>query len=112
MPLALLIDDDSSERSRLARLARAAGFDVQEAPSLAAARAALSKSEPDVALVALTLPDGGGLLTALPTVKTYLIACSTGTAAGATLKIVAAQARNSVTGSRIPVERIARMPWK
>jgi hypothetical protein len=58
------------------------------------------------------MPDGGGLLTALPTVKTYLIACSGGASAGASLALVAMQARNSVTGSRISVEWIARSPWR
>ncbi|CAN0619363.1 Two component, sigma54 specific, transcriptional regulator, Fis family [Burkholderia multivorans] len=68
MPHALIVEDDPDSLSGLSALLAADGFSVDTATSLAEARAALGRSIPDVVLVDLSLPDGGGfdLLPHLP----------------------------------------------
>src|SRR5439155_872234 len=58
---ALLVDDDVSFQAALAELVRAEGFSVETAASLDEARTYLREHTPDLALVALRLPDGSGL---------------------------------------------------
>jgi len=61
MPHALIVEDDPNSLSGLSAILSADGFSVDTAASLAEARAALSRFIPDVVLVDLNLPDGGGL---------------------------------------------------
>jgi two-component system, NtrC family, response regulator HydG len=61
MPHALIVEDDPNSLSGLSAIVAADGFSVDTAISLAEARAALSRFIPDVVLIDLHLPDGGGL---------------------------------------------------
>ncbi|MEM5311809.1 sigma-54 dependent transcriptional regulator [Paraburkholderia sp. JHI869] len=61
MPHALIVEDDPNSLSGLSAILSADGFSVDTAASLAEARAALARFIPDVVLVDLNLPDGGGL---------------------------------------------------
>jgi two-component system, NtrC family, response regulator HydG len=61
MPHALIVEDDPNSLSGLSAILAADGFSVDTAATLAEARAALARFIPDVALVDLNLPDGGGL---------------------------------------------------
>jgi DNA-binding NtrC family response regulator len=61
MPHALIVEDDPNSLSGLCAIVAADGFSVDTATSLAEARAALTRFIPDVVLVDLNLPDGGGL---------------------------------------------------
>ncbi len=61
MPRALLIDDDPELLLVLEELVRREGFDVASVASLQEARDRISREPPDVALIDLVLPDGGGL---------------------------------------------------
>jgi two-component system, NtrC family, response regulator HydG len=61
MPHALIVEDDPNSLSGLSAIVAADGFSVDTATSLAEARAALTRFIPDVVLVDLNLPDGGGL---------------------------------------------------
>jgi len=61
MPHALIVEDDPNSLSGLSAILSADGFSVDTAATLAEARAALSRFIPDVVLVDLNLPDGGGL---------------------------------------------------
>lgn len=61
MPHALIVEDDPNSLSGLSAILSADGFSVDTAATLAEARAALSRVIPDVVLVDLNLPDGGGL---------------------------------------------------
>jgi two-component system chemotaxis response regulator CheY len=59
---ALIVDDSSAMRALLRGLLRDFGFDVAEAPNVAAALDRLTPGGlPDVALVDWNLPDGSGL---------------------------------------------------
>jgi two-component system, NtrC family, response regulator HydG len=61
MPHALIVEDDPNSLSGLSAILAADGFSVDTAATLADARAALARFIPDVVLVDLNLPDGGGL---------------------------------------------------
>jgi DNA-binding NtrC family response regulator len=61
MPVALVVDDDPNSLSALAELVENEGFATITAGTLADARARLATTPPDVVLVDLMLPDGGGL---------------------------------------------------
>lgn len=61
MPHALIVEDDPNSLSGLSAILAADGFSVDTAVTLADARAALARFIPDVVLVDLNLPDGGGL---------------------------------------------------
>jgi two-component system response regulator HydG len=61
MPHALIVEDDPNSLSGLSAIVAADGFSVDTATSLAEARTALTRFIPDVVLVDLNLPDGGGL---------------------------------------------------
>ena len=61
MPRALVVDDDVNFRSGLAELVQREGFTVSTAGSLAEAKPTLTEDPPDVVLMDLGLPDGGGL---------------------------------------------------
>ncbi|WP_322105099.1 sigma-54 dependent transcriptional regulator [Paraburkholderia sp. J41] len=61
MPHALIVEDDPNSLSGLSAILSADGFSVDTAATLAEARAALARFIPDVVLVDLNLPDGGGL---------------------------------------------------
>ncbi|WP_321912516.1 MULTISPECIES: sigma-54 dependent transcriptional regulator [unclassified Paraburkholderia] len=61
MPHALIVEDDPNSLSGLSAILSADGFSVDTAATLAQARAALARFIPDVVLVDLNLPDGGGL---------------------------------------------------
>ncbi|HKT98791.1 MAG TPA: sigma-54 dependent transcriptional regulator [Paraburkholderia sp.] len=61
MPHALIVEDDPNSLSGLSAILAADGFSVDTAATLADARAALTRFIPDVVLVDLNLPDGGGL---------------------------------------------------
>jgi DNA-binding NtrC family response regulator len=57
----LVVDDERSIRSSLKRVFTAEGFRVETAATVAAGRAALADSPPDVVIMDLKLPDGNGL---------------------------------------------------
>ncbi len=57
----LLLEDEPAQRLLLAAYLRQAGFQVQEAAALGAARALVAHEPPHLALVDLNLPDGDGL---------------------------------------------------
>ena len=57
----LVVDDERSIRSSLKRVFTAEGFRVETAATVAAGRAALSDSPPDLVIMDLKLPDGNGL---------------------------------------------------
>jgi len=57
----LLIDDDARLTSMVGDYLRAAGFEVEAAPSLAAGRARLAAQPYDALVLDLMLPDGDGL---------------------------------------------------
>ena len=57
----LIVDDEASLRDLLEVVFEGEGWHVETAASLAEARAALQKSEPDVVLCDLMLPDGSGI---------------------------------------------------
>jgi two-component system, NtrC family, response regulator PilR len=57
----LIVDDEASLRDLLAVMFEDEGNHVETAASIAEARAALHKSEPDLVLCDLMLPDGSGL---------------------------------------------------
>src|SRR5262245_46026566 len=61
MPRALVVDDDVNFRSGLAELVQREGFTVAIAGTLAEAKPTLTEDPPDVVLMDLGLPDGGGL---------------------------------------------------
>src|SRR5580765_2919640 len=61
MPRALVVDDDVNFRSGLAELVQREGFTVAIAGTLAEAKPTLADDPPDVVLMDLGLPDGGGL---------------------------------------------------
>ncbi|HTR06795.1 MAG TPA: sigma-54 dependent transcriptional regulator [Paraburkholderia sp.] len=61
MPHALIVEDDPNSLSGLSAILSADGFSVDTAATLVEARAALARFIPDVVLVDLNLPDGGGL---------------------------------------------------
>lgn len=60
-PLLLLTDDDAPFRKRLAAALRERGYEVVEADCLADAVRRAEAESPEMALVDLRLPDGGGL---------------------------------------------------
>ncbi len=57
----LVVDDERAVRASLKKVLTAEGFEVQTAETLAAGRAALAASPPDVVIFDLRLPDGSGL---------------------------------------------------
>lgn len=61
MPIALIIDDDTTHAQGLADLVRREGFTPHTAATLSDGRTALAEHRPDVVLVDLFLPDGSGL---------------------------------------------------
>jgi two-component system, NtrC family, response regulator HydG len=61
MSRALVVDDDLTFLLGVAELVEREGFSTATARSLAEARAELKKEPPDVVIVDLRLPDGGGL---------------------------------------------------
>jgi DNA-binding NtrC family response regulator len=61
MPHALIIEDDPNSLRGLTRIAQADGFTVDAVGTLAAARAILVNTVPDIVLVDVNLPDGIGL---------------------------------------------------
>ena len=61
MPRALVVDDDVNFRSGLAELVQREGFTVSTAGTRAEAKPSLTEDPPDVVLMDLGLPDGGGL---------------------------------------------------
>jgi len=56
----LIVDDHDGFRARLARILVAHGFRVREAPSGAAALAAVATREPDLVVLDIQLPDIDG----------------------------------------------------
>ncbi|MBI5836685.1 MAG: sigma-54-dependent Fis family transcriptional regulator [Candidatus Eisenbacteria bacterium] len=58
---ALVVDDDTGFRSSLAMLVEREGFSVEEAGSIAEVRARGSRTDVDIVLADLGLPDGSGL---------------------------------------------------
>jgi DNA-binding NtrC family response regulator len=61
MPHALIVDDDPQTREALGALTAAEGFSVAAAADLREARIQLTRQQPDVLLIDVTLPDGSGL---------------------------------------------------
>src|SRR4029079_1397330 len=61
MPHSLIVDDDRNFSMGLSELVMREGFTTSTAHSLKEARAELGKTNPDVTLVDLNLPDGSGL---------------------------------------------------
>jgi len=61
MPVALIVDDDAGTTAAMAELVALEGFTAITATTLAEAKTRLEQDSPDVALVDLMLPDGGGL---------------------------------------------------
>ncbi|MEQ8661102.1 MAG: response regulator, partial [Gammaproteobacteria bacterium] len=57
----LVVDDELLFAKAVARRLQRAGFSCSHAPTLAAARAALTEDEPDLVLLDMRLPDGSGL---------------------------------------------------
>jgi two-component system response regulator RegA len=57
----LVVEDDELLRERVCAALTRRGFDVSQAPSVAAARAMVAKESPEMALVDLRLEDGSGL---------------------------------------------------
>src|SRR5436190_4730639 len=57
----LIIDDEASLRDFLTIVFEEEGWRVESAPSLADGRAAIQRTEPDVVLCDLMLPDGSGI---------------------------------------------------
>jgi DNA-binding response OmpR family regulator len=57
----LVVDDDAAVRELVGEYLRGRGVEVEDAGNAATARALLARGGFDVALVALDLPDGGGL---------------------------------------------------
>jgi DNA-binding NtrC family response regulator len=57
----LIVDDDTNSREALAALATQGGFTTAIAGSVAEARAQLARQRPDVVLMDVRLPDGGGI---------------------------------------------------
>jgi two-component system response regulator PilR (NtrC family) len=57
----LIVDDEASLRDFLSIVFEEEGWAVETAGSVAAARAALARAEPDVVLCDLMLPDGSGI---------------------------------------------------
>jgi len=57
----LVVEDDPSVRRACVEIASSLGFTAQAADSLPAARAALAQNRPDLVLLDLKLPGGGGL---------------------------------------------------
>src|SRR5262249_9715360 len=60
-PSILIVDDDDTLRSRLARAFEARGFDVRSAPSATEAIALAKNESPEMAVVDLRMPGGSGL---------------------------------------------------
>lgn len=60
-PLLLIVEDDERLRGRLARAFRERGYDVREAATAEAARAAAAADAPELALVDLRMPGMSGL---------------------------------------------------
>lgn len=56
----LMVEDDANVADTLAARLRSSGFEVTHAPSVAAARQALSAGRFDIALLDVGLPDGSG----------------------------------------------------
>ncbi|HEV8658239.1 MAG TPA: sigma-54 dependent transcriptional regulator [Thermoanaerobaculia bacterium] len=57
----LIVDDEASLRDFLTIVFEEEGWSVQSAPTLADARAAIQKDEPDLVLCDLMVPDGSGI---------------------------------------------------
>ncbi len=57
----LIVDDEASLRDFLGIVFEEEGWSVEAAPTLADARAAIQKNEPDLVLCDLMLPDGSGI---------------------------------------------------
>ncbi|HEV7922131.1 MAG TPA: sigma-54 dependent transcriptional regulator [Thermoanaerobaculia bacterium] len=57
----LIVDDEASLRDFLTIVFEEEGWSIEAAPSLAAARGAVQRHEPDVILCDLMLPDGSGI---------------------------------------------------
>ena len=81
----LIVDDEASLRDFMTIVFEEDGWKVETAGTLAEARAALSKNEPDLVLCDLMLPDGSGLdllrdiKTQNPTVAVIMITAHTST---------------------------------
>src|SRR5262245_52721765 len=60
-PLALIVDDDQNFAHSLELLVKREGFRTQVASTLAEAQECVKASQPDVILLDVGLPDGGGL---------------------------------------------------
>ena len=56
----LLVEDDANARSFMAPVLKADGYEVREAETLAAAHRALDRSEADIVVLDVELPDGYG----------------------------------------------------
>jgi len=61
MPQALVVDDDTNFVLGLAEIVGREGFNTRTAASVKEARSEIAKSQPDVLLVDLRLPDGSGI---------------------------------------------------
>ncbi len=57
----LVIDDEDQLRQLLSRIIRLEGFTVLEVPTLKQAWSIIEKSEPDIILCDVKLPDGNGV---------------------------------------------------
>jgi two-component system response regulator PilR (NtrC family) len=81
----LIVDDEASLRDFLSIVFEEEGWRVETAASLAAARIAFAKNEPDLILCDLMLPDGSGIdlvrevKTAAPSVAVIMITAHTST---------------------------------
>ncbi|MEA2329845.1 MAG: two-component system, NtrC family, response regulator PilR, partial [Thermoanaerobaculia bacterium] len=81
----LIVDDEASLRDFLSIVFEDEGWRVETAGSVAEARAAVAKNEPDLILCDLMLPDGSGIdllrevKTATPSVAVVMITAHTST---------------------------------
>ena len=81
----LIVDDEASLRDFLSIVFEEEGWNVEAAPSLGDARAAIQKNEPDLVLCDLMLPDGSGIdllreiKTQTPSVAVIMITAHTST---------------------------------
>jgi DNA-binding NtrC family response regulator len=57
----LIVDDEASLRDFLGIVFEQEGWQVEAAPSIGEARAAIQRREPDIVLCDLMLPDGSGI---------------------------------------------------
>ncbi len=109
VPHALLVDDDPGSLEALDELIRRSGFTTSTAGSLEAARQELEHCAPDLAILDLDLPDGGGLELVEPLRHQAEIVVLTG---NATIDSAIAAVRSGVSDylvKPVDVERLERV---